>query len=383
MIHILHLCSYYTGSTVYRDLINELAHDQRVGKQFVYSPIRSANLDRKYSTSARNVSIYYAHCQNLMTRASLLFKQLKFWHAFFSSPEAREGLNKATVIHAHTLYADGVMAYLMFRLYDKPYVVTVRGTDVNLGDRYFLLWRPLAKAVLRNAKHVFFVSPSHLTLTARRYSGQLAKTSVLSNGLNHYWLDNAVSRKQEAKQTGTLTGVFIGAINRNKNLKAALQAFHQAANGRPYRFLVIGGNYRDFEQTFGKLEKAIQTHISFQGFINDRSIIRKALASADVFVMPSFSETFGLTYLEAISQGTPVVYSKGQGVDGYFEDGEIGYACNPQDINSITEAIRNTICRFPQGLQYPSVQDNPAQLFSWPKVAGQLINKGYQGISAK
>lgn len=383
MIHILHLCSYYTGSTVYRDLINELAQDKRIGSQFVYAPIRTADLDRKNSTTARDVSIYYAHCQNLMTRFSLLFKQLRFWQAFFLSPAAREALNKATVIHAHTLYADGVMAYLMFRLYKKPYVVTVRGTDINLGDRYFLLWRPLAKAVLRNARHVFFVSPSHLALAARRYDGQLTRASVLSNGLDRYWLQNAVSQKPEADHGKPLIGIFIGAINQNKNLKATLEAFHIAARGRPYQFIVLGGTYEDFEKLYGKLEPAIHSQTTFRGFVSDRPAIREALANADVFVMPSFSETFGLTYLEAISQGTPVVYSKGQGVDGYFAAGETGYSCDPGDIHSIAAAIRKTLDQFPEGLRYTAVEDNPARLFSWPKVVAELISKGYQGKNAQ
>src|SRR5699024_12238501 len=55
----------------------------------------------------------------------------------------------------------------------------------------------------------------------------------------------------------------------------------------------------------------------------------------DIFIMPSFSETFGLVYPEAMSQGLPVLYTKGQGFDGQYEDGYVGYpACadNPKDI---------------------------------------------------
>lgn len=382
MIHILHLCSYYTGSTVYRDLVNELAQDQRIGSQFVYSPIRNANLNQKYSPSGSNVSIYYAHCQNRMTRVSLLFKQLKFWRAFFSSPKACAALENATVIHAHTLYADGLMAYLMFKFHKKPYVLTVRGTDINLGDRYFFLWRPLIRAVLRNARQVFFVSPSHLTLAAQRYGDQLTKTSVISNGLDRYWLEHAVGRKQRTGEPKVLTGIFIGALTRNKNLNATLKAFHLAANGRPYRFLVVGGTYEEYERVFGKLDPAIQSQTTFLGFVNDLPVIREVLAEADVFVMPSFSETFGLSYLEAISQGTPVIYSKNQGIDGYFATGQIGYSCNPSNIHSIADAIHATLGRFPQGLHYSSSEDNPALLFSWQKVASCLIDKGYKRANA-
>jgi glycosyltransferase involved in cell wall biosynthesis len=49
--------------------------------------------------------------------------------------------------------------------------------------------------------------------------------------------------------------------------------------------------------------------------------------------MASFKETFGLVYFEAMSQGTPVIYSEGQGIDGYFPQGFIGYSVDPHDFN--------------------------------------------------
>jgi len=42
--------------------------------------------------------------------------------------------------------------------------------------------------------------------------------------------------------------------------------------------------------------------------------------------MPSITETFGLVYAEALSQGLPVLYTRGQGFDRQFEEGEVGYA---------------------------------------------------------
>ena len=60
---------------------------------------------------------------------------------------------------------------------------------------------------------------------------------------------------------------------------------------------------------------------------------------SDIFVMPSITETFGLTYAEALSQSTPIIYSKNQGFDGYYEDGIIGYSVNSKNVKEIAEAI--------------------------------------------
>ena len=49
----------------------------------------------------------------------------------------------------------------------------------------------------------------------------------------------------------------------------------------------------------------------------------------DIFVMPSRDETFGLVYAEAMSQGLPVIYGVGEGFDGQFPDGTVGFPAEP------------------------------------------------------
>lgn len=55
--------------------------------------------------------------------------------------------------------------------------------------------------------------------------------------------------------------------------------------------------------------------------------------------MPSFTESFGLVYAEAMSQGLPVIYSKGQGFDGQFAEGVVGYHVDAHDPEELCENI--------------------------------------------
>ena len=55
--------------------------------------------------------------------------------------------------------------------------------------------------------------------------------------------------------------------------------------------------------------------------------------------MPSKRETFGLVYVEAMSQGLPVIYTKGQGFDTQFKEGEVGYHVQYNDAEEIAETI--------------------------------------------
>ena len=62
--------------------------------------------------------------------------------------------------------------------------------------------------------------------------------------------------------------------------------------------------------------------------------------------MPSFHETFGLVYIEAMSQGLPIIYTKGEGIDGYFKEATVGYSVNPKDVKNIVKKIEMIIHNY-------------------------------------
>ncbi len=63
------------------------------------------------------------------------------------------------------------------------------------------------------------------------------------------------------------------------------------------------------------------------------------MPAADIFVLPSYAETFGLVYLESMACGCITIGSGNEGVDGIIKDGENGLFCDPHDINSIKEKL--------------------------------------------
>ena len=86
--------------------------------------------------------------------------------------------------------------------------------------------------------------------------------------------------------------------------------------------------------------------------------------------MPSYYETFGLVYPEAMSQGLPVIYSKNQGFDGQFEEGYIGYRVDPHDPLDIAEKINKIV------ENYSELSQNAIQAykkFSWDILAEEYI----------
>ena len=62
--------------------------------------------------------------------------------------------------------------------------------------------------------------------------------------------------------------------------------------------------------------------------------------------MPSKHETFGLTYVEAMSQGLPVIYTKNEGFDQFFEDGLVGYPIKYNDYIEMADKIDMIVKRY-------------------------------------
>lgn len=105
--------------------------------------------------------------------------------------------------------------------------------------------------------------------------------------------------------------------------------------------------------------------------------LMKEYSVADIFVMPSFTETFGLVYAEALSQGLPIIYTKNEGFDGFFSNGEIGKAVVAGNIGDIVNGIKYIIHN------YNTIQKRITTIdfekFNWDKIS-RIYLKHYQTI---
>jgi len=171
--------------------------------------------------------------------------------------------------------------------------------------------------------------------------------------------------------------VYLGTINKNKNIKKAITAFFSVRRSSEDFFYVIGGSAEDFHTVYGALPEKIRARVIFVEKTENREMLKDYLRNSDLLIMPSYMETFGLVYLEAISQCTPVVFSANRGIDGLFESGTVGYACDPSDLESIKIAVRQTMERFSNGLDFEPTGKNPVEDFSWDAVSSRYLNEVY------
>ena len=90
-----------------------------------------------------------------------------------------------------------------------------------------------------------------------------------------------------------------------------------------------------------KLEK-IDKNVTFTGRLSQEEVLSK-MRESDIFILPSVNETFGMVYLEAMSQGCITICTKGDGIDGIIKDGENGFLTLPisTEIRKILLKIKN------------------------------------------
>lgn len=276
------------------------------------------------------------------------------------------------ILHAHTLFSNGYIALKAKKYLQIPYIVAVRDMDVNVFLKYRFYLRGLGMEILKEAEKIIFISKSYKDLVISKYVPHKMKKEfrkksvVIPNGINSYYLDNKYYRPPLNVERA-INIITVGYISKRKNQLTVCEAVKMLnESGIKAYYTVIGKVLNN--KIFVKLKK--YSFINYIPFLSKEKLINE-YRKADIYVMPSITETFGLTYVEAMSQGLPVIYSKGQGVDGYFNEGDIGYhvnSLNPENIkNKIIDIINN----------YGEMSKNCLELadrFNWSDIVSEYFN---------
>lgn len=333
---ILHINSYYSGSMFYKNLYD---YQLRSGIDIsVFVPVSLSKINDKdfgaYTTISKN--------HNKFDRYIFHLKQ----HKINKDLMERYDLKKYSIIHAHSLFTNGYAAMKIKKDFNIPYVVAVRNTDVNIFLKKMIHLRRIGIKILENADRIIFLSEPYRDEVLERYvpSSKKAeiydKTSVIPNGIDDFWFDNIGIEKSKLEKS-KIKLLQIGEINKNKNIETTVKAIDFLIEKGYEVKLDAVGKVKD-RKVFKKIKNL--SYINYLGYKSKDELIT-IYRDNDIFILPSINETFGLVYAEAMSQGLPVLYSRGQGFDGQFSGGMIGFGVNatdPQDIaNRIIEVNNN------------------------------------------
>lgn len=345
-LKVLHIASYFARQKVYANLVREISKNNI--RQCVFVPVRTQQeIGRNQDYQLINVSYLYAYILRPWDRVLYFNKINKIKRAV----ERWSDFHSVNIIHAHCLFSDGGVAFLLKKKYGIRYIVTVRNTDF----RFFRVMphlRGFAMKILKEAEQVIHVNPSYeirLGDLARKRGVDFnlsAKSRCIPNGVADFWHKNRGVAKSAHK--GSLNLLFVGAFVPLKNvpliIEAALILWKQQYD---VTVTLVGGGGRigrgsSDRKTIDAITKGKQSGLEIHEVdkVNDLEKLKKYYLKADIYVMPSKPETFGLVYIEALSQGTPVIYSKGHGIDGYFAEGDVGYAIETHTAAEVANKIQ-------------------------------------------
>jgi N-acetyl-alpha-D-glucosaminyl L-malate synthase BshA len=130
--------------------------------------------------------------------------------------------------------------------------------------------------------------------------------------------------------------IHVSNFRRVKRVPDVVAIFHRLSEDRPLRLLLVGEGpeLARAEQLCRQL--GIEDRVEFLGTVGN---IEEVLAHADVFLLPSETESFGLAALEALACEVPVVASRIGGVPEVVEDGVSGFLRPVGDIDGMTAAV--------------------------------------------
>ncbi|WP_421381551.1 glycosyltransferase family 4 protein [Bacillus salacetis] len=369
-MRLLHISSYYITNKLYMNLYKQLSHEGF--QQEVFIPVKEESLIgvNQLPEEFTNVNYFYKNIIKKYDKYlyhNKINKQMKH-----IEQDILTGGN-VDFIHAHTVFSDGGSAYKLHKKYGTDYIVNVRNTDINFFYKYAIHLRPFMYKVLRNAKAIVFLSHAYKQKTFDLLPVDVLtdiehKCHIIPNGIDDYWHSHTPSQRLEPSED-QLRLLFIGLLDENKNLGAVLSACSILKEQGKNVYLEVAGS-GPLEEKNKQMckELNITDNVTFHGYVKDQEKIRKIMGETDVFVMPSFRETFGLVYIEAMSQGIPVIYSEGQGIDGVFENGEVGYAVDPHKPETIVEAINNVRMSYEE-MSANGIRESKG--FKWANVAAR------------
>lgn len=276
------------------------------------------------------------------------------WLTFRAALRVRELTHKPLILHVHSIESDRA------------------GT--NGGN-------PMVKEIEQlgflMADHIIAVSELTKQNIARDYHIPASKISVAHNSIDFEDMDtldsdNSYQLLHQLKQSGYKVVVNIGRLTIQKGLPHLLAAAKEVIAREPKTVFLIVGSGEQYRELVGLAASfGISRNVIFTGFQRGKAW-RDAFGIADLFVMPSISEPFGLTPLEAAVYGTPSLISRQSGVSEVLKNClKVDY----WDTLSMADAIINAVRHDSLRAELSKNVSRELDRLSWDKAADTVLNR--------
>ncbi|MCH2694221.1 MAG: N-acetyl-alpha-D-glucosaminyl L-malate synthase BshA [Acidobacteriia bacterium] len=243
--------------------------------------------------------------------------------------------HKLDLLHVHYAIPHSVSAYLakeMLRPRKIPVITTLHGTDITLvgNDRSYL---PITRFSIDRSDGVTAVSEFLRKLSSQEFA--LQKPIVLiPNFVNcdvFQKTQDANHRKKFASADEKII-VHISNFRPVKRVTDVVEIFDEVRHHLPAKLLMVGDGPERYNAECLSRNKGLSEKVVFLG---KQDSVAEILSVADLLLLPSENESFGLVALEAMACEAPVVASKVGGLPEVIREGIDGYLIAPKDIKAM------------------------------------------------
>lgn len=281
----------------------------------------------------------------VLGRSDLATASLPSMLSFFPSSLAKgcQLLRKKPydILNAHFAVPSGPTGVALSKIFNRPQVLTIIGADIydptkRLSPSNNVLLHRVVNSVLNSSTQIIAISEDIKRRTQQHYD---CRTDI---HVIHYGLVpprfEVKSRAELGIPEGDTVLISIGRLIRRKALGDVLLALSKLDADR-YRLLIIGEGPEEERLRDLAARLGLSSRVDFLGAIWGEEKFQY-LAAADMFVLPSVHEGFGLVFLEAMHCGLPVIASCTGGQTDFLKDGETGFLVPVGDVDTLADRIQ-------------------------------------------
>ncbi len=242
------------------------------------------------------------------------------------------------VVHVHYAIPHAASAWIAGEMLGAdrlPVVTTLHGTDITLVGMHPSFFEITRFAILKS-DGITAVSGFLKEETVRDFRVPEERIDVIPNFIDPkiYHPGKKPCHRPTFSEKGESILMHVSNFRGVKRVTDVVEIFARVQKKRPSRLVMIG----DGPDRPRASERAEELGVSDRViFLGKHDSVDELLSCADVFLLPSENESFGLAALEAMASGAPVVATRTGGIPEVIADGEVGYLFDVGDVEAMAD----------------------------------------------
>lgn len=265
----------------------------------------------------------------------------------------------------------------------KPFVVTVHDIGPLTHPQFFndkpsWIMRKALEHSVRHAARVICVSNAtadalHAYVKKNYNTDLYPRVKVVHEGVSQLFFTRPMLNEAETKKWSFKTPYFlaVGKISPRKNLTRILEAMAIIKGDLPHHLIAVGGDGWDYKSLKSQIQQlGLTNRVHLPGYVSDH-VLRHLYCNATAFVYPSLFEGFGLTILEAMASGCPVITSNTSSLPEVA--GDAGVLIDPTQSKEIADAMMTLYENEEVHQEFRKKGIQHARSFTWENCAQGVL----------